>query len=126
MKKTVEFLTRHGIEFNNLTADDVAEVKLVAQENKTVTIGQRREKSVAVSYLAAEYVKDVFGGRENIQGDSGFAFSDVESITDRKLIEKYFNSYRSYCSYSGDNGKFVQFIFKDGSDLVAYIPEKEL
>ncbi len=126
MKKTVEFLTRHGIEFNNLTADDVAEVKLVAQENKTVTIGLRREKSVAVSYLTAEYVKDVFGGRENIQGDSGFAFSDVEGITDRRLIEKYFNSYRSYCSYSGDNGKFVQFIFKDGSDLVAYIPEKEL
>lgn len=126
MKKTVEFLTRHGIEFNNLTADDVAEVKLVAPETESVSIGLRQEKSMAVSYLTAEHVKDIFGGRENIQGDSGFAFSDVEGTTDRKLIEKYFNAYRSYYSYSGDNGKFVQFIFKDGSDLVAYIPEKEL
>ncbi|MBQ8228309.1 MAG: hypothetical protein IJZ88_04775 [Clostridia bacterium] len=126
MKKTMEFLTRHNISFDNLTAEDVVEVKLVTPESAPVSIGLRQEKSTAASYLSAEYVKDIFGGRENIWGDSGFAFSDAESITDKKLIEKYFNSYRSYYSYSGDNGAFVMFIFKDGSDLVAYVPEKEL
>lgn len=126
MKKTVEFLQRHGIEFKNLTAVDVAEMRLITPEVVDVSIGIRQEKSMAASYLPAEFIEEVYDGRENYDNDSVNAFSDVEGTTDRKLIEKYFNAYRSYYSYSGDNGKFVQFIFKDGSDLVAYIPEKEL
>ena len=126
MKKTVEFLQRHDISFDNLTADNVAEMKLITPEVAGVSIGIRQEKSMAASFLPAEFVEEIYGDRENYENDSVNAFSDEEGVTDRKLIEKYFSAYRSYCSYSGDNGKFVQFIFKDGSDLVAYIPEKEL
>lgn len=126
MKKTVEFLQRHDISFDNLTADNVAEMKLITPEVAGVSIVIRQEKSMAASFLPAEFVEEIYGDRENYENDSVNAFSDEEGVTDRKLIEKYFSAYRSYCSYSGDNGKFVQFIFKDGSDLVAYIPEKEL
>lgn len=126
MKKTVEFLKRHNISPVNLTAGDVVEMKLLSPELSNTSVGNRNEKSTAVSYLSAQYIADHYIDRESHSFYTSDAFAQEEKLTDRKLIEKYFSSYRSYYSYSGDNGKFVQFIFKDGSDLVAYIPEKDL
>ncbi len=126
MKKTMEFLTRHNISFDNLAAEDVVEVRLLTPKSTLVSINIRSEKSTAISYLSAEFMADNYGSRETYDSDYSRAVLNWEIITDKKLIEKYFNAYRSYYSYSGDNGKFVQFIFEDGSDLTAYIPEKEL
>lgn len=126
MKKTVDFLKRHKISFDNLTADDVVEMRLLSPGAGVVSVGVRSEKSTAVSYLSAKYLDKNFITRDDDAFRRDDAFSQQESITDRKLIEKYFNTYKSYYSYSGDNGKFVQFIFKDQSDLVAYISEKNL
>ncbi len=126
MKKTVEFLNRHNISFNNLTSDDVVEMRFITPEPMVNSMGIRSEKSTAPSYISAEFIKEAYGSRESYYTDSSYFFLEYEVVSDKKLIGKYFDSYMSYCSFSGDNGKFVQFIFKDGSDLMAYIPEKEL
>ncbi|MBQ8784223.1 MAG: hypothetical protein IJZ57_10695 [Clostridia bacterium] len=126
MKKTVEFLTRHNISFDSLAAEDVVEVRLLTPKPTFASINMRSEKSTAISYLSAEFMQEHYVSRETYYSDYGHTILIQEIIKDKKLIEKYFNSYRSYYSYSGDNGAFVMFVFKDGSDLVAYIPEKEL
>ena len=76
--------------------------------------------------VCATYVTPEFHGDTIVEGIvyRTSDFDNATDITDKATIERYFNNYRSQHSFIGDDGLFVQFIFKDGGDLIAYIPEK--
>ena len=129
MSNTMSFLNKYNIDqsdFNHYTLEDIdaVQIKNVREE---IEFQQKWNRSNFVRVLdrtvCATFVKDYYyedDGRLFIQSD----LSTPQEVTDKKTIERYFNNYRSQYSYIGDNGIFVQFFFKDGGNLIAYVPEK--
>ncbi len=126
MKKTVAFLDVHKLLLPGLTSRDVASMKLLKPEHQETFLYNRNDMTACASYLSKENIDKYYFGRDSDMMRHNDDFYYQDEVTDRKLIEKYFACYKSYCSYSGDDGKYVKFIFKDGSDLVAYVSQKDL
>ncbi len=127
MKNTVDFIEKHNIKLKQVTADDVASVSVKSVEKALketaggVGIGMRYDKSTAASFMSKEFFDEHYVEQDYAMDNR---FLNEEEITDRAVIEKYFSEFKSAYSYVGDDGEFVKFVFKDGSDLFAYIPQK--
>lgn len=133
MKNTVNFIREHDIKVEQATADDIVSVSIKSLEKAlsesefygSDSLTFRLGRSFASSYMSKAFYDEYYSVDRYISDDE-LIFLNEEKITDAATIEKYFTAFRSSYAFVGDNGAFVQFVFKDGSDLYAYIPEKYL
>lgn len=129
MSNTLNIINKYSIQLNSLknyTINDIetVQIKSVREMINTYNSWDTRisfvlDRTVCATYTYPQNYEDVVGPIY-VSSD----FDDPTEVTDKATIERYFNNYRSMHSFIGDNGIFVRFIFKDGSDLIAYIPEK--
>ena len=129
MSNTLNIINKYSIQLNSLknyTINDIetVQIKSVRDTINTFNSWDKRisfvlDRTVCATYTYPRYYEDAVGP-VYVSSD----FDDPTEISDNATIERYFNNYRSMYSFIGDDGVFVRFIFKDGGDLIAYIPEK--
>ena len=134
MTNTLSYLRKYDVDrfLKNCTLDDIERVRVenvaayIENENRwNKSIQTALDSTVCATYNLPEFYPYDTNTPEIMPILRDYFFNPKE-ITDKATIERYFNNYRSQHSFIGDDGAFVQFIFKDGGDLIAYIPEKYL
>lgn len=131
MTNTLNILNRYSNELQKLkcyTIDDI-EVVQMKKVQDAIKVYDSWDKQIYFTLdrtVCATYVSPEFYGDTSVEGIvyRSSDFDNATEVTDKATIERYFNNYRSQHSFIGDDGAFVQFMFKDGGDLIAYIPEK--
>ena len=131
MSNTLSVLNKHSEALQNLNSYTIDDIEVVQAKKVQDAIKEYNSWDKKISFVldrtvCATYVTPEFHGDTIVEGIvyRTSDFDNATDITDKATIERYFNNYRSQHSFIGDDGLFVQFIFKDGGDLIAYIPEK--
>lgn len=130
MSNTLNIINKYEYQLKNIDNYSLDDILTVQIKNVRETIDTSYnlwdkkisfvlDRTVCATYTYPQNYEDVVGPIY-VSSD----FDEPIEVTDKATIERYFNNYRSMHSFIGDNGIFVRFIFKDGSDLIAYIPEK--
>ena len=111
------------VEFDDI---EVVQMKKVQDAIKVYDSWDKQIYFTLDRTVCATYVSPEFYGDTSVEGIvyRSSDFDNATEVTDKATIERYFNNYRSQHSFIGDDGAFVQFMFKDGGNFIAYIPEK--
>ncbi len=135
MKKTLSFLEKHNISLGVKNADETEYVyiKKISDIVNEYEVNLRRlDKTVSAEYASAIFKKEYYGQIVDMQSNeaemvytivNGFEQTGGKKITDKKEIKKYLSQFKTVYSYVGNDGYVANFVYKDGSDLLTYIPQ---
>ncbi len=135
MKKTLQLLQKYNISLSVKSIDEIECVYIkkigdIIQQSE-VTKVLRLDKTFSAQYIHVDYKQENYG--EVVDAQTGLVmytnnslqYSENEKVTEKNEIKKYLSQFKTTYSFVDDDGYVIKFMFKDGSDLLAYLPQEK-